>query len=72
MTERRPVCFPCKQEMKCHKNEIEIVFTPDTIPAYYSGDLYICPNCGTTVLTGFGTRYDNPYNPVQIEIESKV
>lgn len=52
----RPICFPCKLEMTCEKNEVMVKDKavgqfPST---YWYGDLYECPGCGARIVTGLG------------------
>lgn len=52
----RPVCAACKKEMRCRKNGIFVAIRTLSSCRYYghSGDKYTCPDCGTSVIVGFG------------------
>jgi hypothetical protein len=56
----RPICFLCKLEMTCEKNEVMVKDKavgkfPST---YWYGDLYGCPECGAQIIVGFGKPMD--------------
>lgn len=56
MSRPRPICIPCKVEMRCERND-QLVNDPqaDNFPStYWSGDQYRCPACGHAIVTGFG------------------
>jgi len=46
-----PVCGECKVFMRCTKNSIKVGVS-STMVAY--GDKFNCPECGTSVIVGFG------------------
>jgi len=52
----RPICVPCRLEMRCVKNN-RLVRDPATgsFPStYWLGDEWECPKCGARIVTGFG------------------
>ena len=51
----RPVCVPCKTEMRPDKNGVPYVQTSDgRATNVWDSDRWRCLKCGTTILTGFG------------------
>lgn len=52
-----PVCASCKVEMRRIQNGVAVVEMYREPPVPYNGyyaDLFVCPCCGTQVLSGFG------------------
>ena len=53
---KRPICWPCKLEMECDHNGVEVrdeqagCFNATT----WSGDVWRCLSCGGTVMIGRG------------------
>ena len=53
----RPVCVPCKTEMRPDKNGVPYVQTSDGNPyQVWDSDRWRCPACGATILSGFGQK----------------
>lgn len=51
MARFRPICVPCRREMRCRKNDY--MFTASG-SAVWASDMYECEGCGHQILTGFG------------------
>lgn len=49
------ICVNCRLPMRCTKNEraLEVLCAGDPYQLW-SGDQFQCPQCGVSVLTGFG------------------
>lgn len=50
----RPVCIPCNREYHMYKNGVLLHIGHDN---YYSGDMWECPGCGHTLVSGFGQEF---------------
>jgi len=52
----RPVCVPCKREMKANKTGCVLELLSPAPEPYqlWSGDEWKCDGCGATVITGYG------------------
>ena len=64
----RPVCAKCGLEMDVWKNGIFVLYHDGNGDPYklFSGDLWGCSSCQSTIVTGFGQ------NPVWASYESSV
>ena len=52
----QPICRKCAVTMRCKQNDF-IVKDPEVDgfnSTYWLGDLYECPQCGKSIVTGFG------------------
>jgi len=62
-----PVCVDCKVEMTCKKNGVLVASAQN--PTYmHSGDKYMCPVCGQSVVIGFRDGW-NSESPADIITE---
>jgi hypothetical protein len=65
-----PVCMNCVCEMRCIKNEVQVVsgfFKYDDGKqggVRFSGDAYQCDSCGSRIITGYGKRMENHDIPI--------
>ena len=53
----RPVCVPCKREMKANKTGrvLEVIVRGEGRPyQLWSADEWKCEGCGATVISGYG------------------
>lgn len=55
MRQVKPVCMPCKREMKVAKNGVSVLFNADFGPyEVHQADVWECDGCGATVANGWG------------------
>lgn len=54
----KPVCVECRMEMKVLKNGIVTIYLDNNKRPYKirNGDMWICKECDTRVLVGFGNE----------------
>ena len=50
MAKFRPICVPCRREMRCKKNS----FFFQAGGRIFSSDMFECESCKTQTLSGFG------------------
>ena len=52
----RPVCVPCKQEMRASKTGrvLELLSPAPSPYQLWSADEWVCEGCGATVISGYG------------------
>ena len=53
----RPICVPCKVQMRPENNGVQVVYHSQTPPQPYEiwdADEWKCPKCGHCIITGFG------------------
>lgn len=51
----QPVCVKCRREMRCNKNGRVLEIVSGGFPyQLWSGDEYVCPECGAQVITRYG------------------
>jgi len=57
----RPVCCSCSCEMKCVLTGALVRINPNY---FYAGDMFECPICENTIITGFSTGHyiEDPEN----------
>jgi len=66
MSRLTPICVPCARSMRCAQNEFAVrdKRTPDSPATVWSGDRFACPDCGSSVVVGFGSGLaENPDAP---------
>ena len=70
----RPVCVPCKTEMRPDKNGVPYVQTVDgTACSVWDSDRWRCRKCGATMLMGYGSKpYLVNYEPRFDEILQRI
>jgi len=56
MSNLTPICFPCARSMRCFQNDFPVRDKrTETSPATeWLGDRFTCPECGASVVVGFG------------------
>jgi len=62
----RPICVPCRLEMRCVKNN-RVVADPAAASGpstYWLGDEYECPECRSRVVVGFGEAMATEPSPL--------
>lgn len=52
----RPICVGCKVEYYCDKNDVWVndKAVPGFPATYWSGDRWVCPSCGHSLIVGRG------------------
>lgn len=53
--QKLPVCEEDQTRMRCVKNSVTVRYGRTTLQ---QADRYECPECGRTILTGFGNKFE--------------
>lgn len=53
--QKLPVCEDCNERFRCKKNSVTVRYGRTTLQ---QADRYECPECGRTILTGFGNKFE--------------
>lgn len=51
---RRPICVPCRREMRCRKNDY--MFSDADLSYVWAGDMFECEGCKTQIVVGFASQ----------------
>ena len=51
----QPICVDCQILMRCEKNDYKVGLSKTSC---IYGDMYICPECASAIVVGFGKTID--------------
>ena len=57
-------CAACHVELRPQKNDVHVIEYADIGPyKIWAADLWVCPHCGASIISGFSAHWHEHYEP---------